>query len=398
MSLASIFLIPSIAAGLGLVVFQTFSFFTGKSFKDLNFDIGRLWEYKESGFLDEPITEDNVVYYSSIKQSTKAIEKPKLSFVGRQNLPKVKSRVVLDVKQGDYESNIGTKYFSKDLDSLQNIEVKPFAQNQLLLKYFTRLDNEYLINPNIVGKSGKWYVGLSLAPTLNFRSFRYNTEDISGILVDGNYRYTFGLTEDARNSSDRFITSFSAGFDFGRRLTNRLRVYSGLYYSTYGEQIQISSVCKLDPNYAVSSFVNKKPEYRSFSTSKLEDNIPYSNKYSFIEIPIGLTYDLVVKPKSKISVEGGINLQRLDNVNALVYDFETDYYYWLTSKKEQLFTMKGIGFSTGVSISQFIDNRLEMFINPNFKYNLKSTFIGSYPVSQNQYSTGIRLGFRHHLK
>ena len=89
----------------------------------------------------------------------------------------------------------------------------------------------------------------------------------------------------------------------------------------------------------------------------------------------------------------GVNFKKLSKVNALAFDFNTDYYYWCNSDKE-IFNTYGVGTITGVTLSQYFGERLELFVNPTFKYNITSTFKRPYAVDQNQYSTGLRLGFK----
>ncbi|MBT8327260.1 MAG: PorT family protein [Bacteroidia bacterium] len=395
-SLATLVVTPFVLGGLGLLGFQTYSLITGKSFKDINFEIGRLWESKKNAVKEE-LTEANVVYQIKPTPETVTIEEVLSPKIRSKFLPVIKGKPALIVEPEKQEIN--APLFNKDfasLNAISDIDILSNIQNPLLIKYYSRLESEYLINPNIVPKLGNWYVGFSFSPTLNYRSFGYDAQYVTGVAVHGNYRYTYGLTEETRNISDKAISSFNVGIDIGRRITNRLNVYTGLYYSNYGEQLQVSAVDMLDPNYEESEFLNKTPMYEVYDEESSENSIPYTNKYSYIEIPLGISYDLFVLEKFKVALDGGLNLQKLDHVNALVYDFETDYYYWIT-EKEDIFRQYGVGVSTGATISQFVGERLEMFVNPQFKYNLNSTFKKPYPVNQNQYSTGLRIGIKRHL-
>ena len=395
-SLATLVITPLVLGGLGLLGFQTYSLITGKSFKDINFDIGRLWESKNNTVKEE-LTDANVVYRIKPVPENVSIEQVLSPKIRSKFLPVIQRKRASIVKSESPE--ITTPVFSAeftDLEAISDIDIISNFQNPLLIKYYSRLEKEYLIDPNIIPQMGNWYFGFSFSPTLNYRSFGYDARYVSGVAVHGNYRYTYGLTEETRNISDKAISSFNIGIDIGRRITERLNVYTGLYYSNYGEQLQVSPVNKADPNYEESEFLNKSPLYEVYDAESSENNIPYTNKYSYIEIPLGVSYDLFVLEKFKVAVDGGINFQKLDNVNALVYDFETDYYYWIT-EKEEIFRQYGVGVSTGATISQFVGERLEMFVNPQFKYNLNSTFKKPYPVNQNQYSTGLRIGFKRHL-
>ena len=395
-SLATLVVTPLVLCGLGLLGFQTYSLITGKSFKDLNFDIGRLWESKIPEIEDE-ITDDNVVYYVNPPIDNVKIEEiisPRIRKKYLQVIEPKKPRIT-QTEEIIPNSSIFSKEYSL-LTAISDIDIRANFDKPILIKYYSRLESEYLIDPNIVPKTGKWYLGVSFSPMLCYRNFGYDAQNVSGVAVNGNHRYIYGLTESERNQSDKAISSFNVGIDIGRRVSERLSIYTGIYYSNYGEQIQVSEVQKSDPNLQQSSFMNKEPMYENHSAENKDQSIPYINRYSYIEVPIGISYNLLTKDKFKISLDGGINLQKLDNVNAMIYDFETDYYYWIT-EKEEIFRIYGIGVTSGLTLSQHVGERLEMFLNPQFRYNLNSTFKEPYPVNQNQYSTGLRIGLKRHL-
>ncbi|MGB1037857.1 MAG: hypothetical protein ACPGYY_04360 [Bacteroidia bacterium] len=388
---------PAIVGGLALLLFQTYSLITGKSFSDINFDIGKLWQTNEVS--TAKIDPSNPI---QLFRSDFINPQEEFSFISEPFDKKVVAKMpVRDaklVKTNEVKKKTAERIHSElfEVDIIDEVKIDEILKSKQLIKYFNRLENEYLINPNMVPRQGKWYVGFSFAPTLNYRTFSYDPSMVSGVAVDGNYRYTFGLSEQERNMSDKSITSYTVGIDFGRKISPRLSVYSGLHYAHYGEQIQVSSVDINDLNYQDARFYSEKPSYTLYDKENSSANIPFKNRYSYIEIPIGLSADLIELNKSQISLQSGLVLQKLDNVNALIYDFETDYYYWMNSKKE-LFRNVGVGAHIGLSASQFIGERLEFYVNPHFKFNLNSTFKKPYPVTQNQYTTGLQLGLKQHL-
>jgi hypothetical protein len=398
-TLATLAIAPAVLAGLTLLGFQTYSLITGKSFQDLNFSIGKLWETSEN-LNDQSQVESTLSTRSIFKEILSKTEESPVDRIKQFKLPNIvaKEATIVTPNRVAESTDVRTRPVLElfDLTLIENVDLRTSFQSKQLLKYFERLDNEYLINPNMIPKQGKWYIGFSLSPTLNYRTFSYDPSLVNGVAVDGQYRYTFGLTEDSRNISDKSVTSYTIGLDIGRRINNRLSVYSGFYYAHYGEQVQVRGVDVDNPNYENASFMDKKPQYEIYSTNESSKNIPYTNKYSYFEIPLGASIDLVQMNKSKVTLDAGISLQKLDHVNALVYDFDTDYYYWV-NRKDQIFREYGVGTMAGVTLSQFVSERLEMFVNPHFKINLNSTFKKPYPVDQNQYSSGLRIGAKHHI-
>jgi len=389
---------PLVISGLALVGFQTYSLVTGKSFKDINFEIGKLWEQVSGNNVNTPIQSSQIVK-SIIPKSNQVLPEivSPLTHFQKTEIPDIQPKNASLVKPNRYEQEVGRQFDKLDgLNQISNIEISTISQNPLLSKYYNRLASDYLINPNLAPNQGKWYVGFGFSPTLNYRSFSYDPSNVSGVAVSGNYRYTFGLTENQRNTTDKVVTSYNIGIDFGRYISSKARIFSGIHYASYGEQILVANVDKANLNYAGAEFMGLLPLYEGFNSENSSENLPYTNRYAYYEIPVGISLDCIQFEKSKVSMDVAMSFLKLSEVNALVYDFETDYYYWITDKNE-IFRKHGVGGLIGITASQFVAERLELFINPQFKINFNSTFQKPYPVNQNQYSTGLRIGFKQHL-
>jgi len=180
-------------------------------------------------------------------------------------------------------------------------------------------------------------------------------------------------------------------------ISDKLSVFSGIHYAHYGEQVMVCHADSKNPNFQQASFHGESPSYEVFDEENRTRNLPFKNKYSYIEIPLGLSYQAFEFNKSKISIDAALSLQTLSGVNALIYDFDTDYYYYWMNEKNDVFRRFGIGSQIGLTVSQYVADKTELFINPQFKFNLNSTFKEPYPVSQNQYTTGLRIGFKQHI-
>jgi len=397
-NLASLALVPAVIAGLGLLIFQTYSLITGKSFNDLDFNIEKLWETSDVVSINEEVSNSIRAYQANLVKNQQEVRTNSVVrhdfIVPRIKVKKARLFTPSEVQRVT-EDKLGNEIF--EVDKIDEVSINTILKGKQLIKYFNKLESDYLINPYIVPRKGKWYIGFSFAPTLNYRTFSYDPSYVSGVAIEGNYRYTFGLTENQRNVSDKSITSYTVGIDIGRRITKKFSIFSGFHYAHYGEQILVSLADLHNPNYEGSEFMGHKPQYALYDTEDGSKNIPYKNKYSYLEVPLGISMDFLKLNKSKVTADVAVTLQKLDHVNALVYDFETDYYYWMNSK-EEVFRKFGVGTMGGVTLSQFVGERLEMFVNPHFKINLNSTFKKPYPVEQNQYSTGLRLGLKHQIR
>tara|TARA_B100001063_G_scaffold245281_1_gene280506 strand:- start:120 stop:1343 length:1224 start_codon:yes stop_codon:yes gene_type:complete len=392
----SLLLVPAITIGLSLLGYQTYVWITGETFNGFSFDIGRLWstDVKSEENLDQI---DKDIFNTKIKDEEQQITSLELDKVILPSLKPKKTKVIDKVFEQDLITNTFiNKKISSTLYRINYIDVNPLINNDLRIKYIHRLKSESLIFPDMVPKRGKLYWGINFSPAFSYRVFDIDVNKVNGVAEDKNRIYTTGLTEERRNKSDKAITSYSFGVDFGKQISKKFNIYSGVHIAGYGEQILVSTPNEYDPNYCYAEFHNRKPSYEAAELPSAPNNVPYTNQYKYIEIPLGVQYTIYKFDKAKIAIDLGAYYQKVYQVNALLYDFETDYYYWF-NERDKIIKDKGIGISSGVSLIQNLTERIELTFNPYLKFNLKSTFSDFYSVQQNQYSTGVRVGVRQQI-
>ncbi len=391
-------IVPAVLLGLALLFFQTYSLVTGKTFRDFDFNIGKLWQTED---VARVINKENALKIPKENPASPFLPDQSLTLLANLKkliIPALSAKHTTLQPSATVAVKSNTTYLNElfNLSLKENISIASAVQSKQLQKYYAKIGSDYLINPDMLPKKGKWYVGVSFTPTLNYRTFSYDASQVAGIAQVDAYIYTYGLTESARNQTDKPITSYTVGLDIGRIVNDRISVFSGIHYANYGEQIMVRAADTKNPNYESAHFMGRCALYERFDPQDRSDNIPYTNTYSFIEIPVGVNIAVKSFDKSRVSMDVGFNVQKMDHVNALVYDFETDYYYWL-NRKEEIFAKFGVGSEVGVTVSQYVGERLELFINPQFKYTLNSTLKKPSPITQNQYATGLRIGFKQQL-
>lgn len=392
----SLLLVPAITIGLSLLGYQTYVWVAGETFNGFSFDIGRLWstDVKSEEKFDQI---ENDIFNTKIKDEELPITSLELDEVILPSLQPKKTETINQVFEQDLITNTATnKKITSTLDRINYIDVNPLINNDLHAKYIHRLKSESLIFPDMVPKQGKLYWGINFSPAFSYRVFDIDVNKVNGVAEDQNRIYTTGLTEEKRNTFDKAITSYSFGVDFGKQISKKFNIYSGVHIAGYGEQILVSAANEHDPNYCYAEFHNRKPAYEAAESASNPNNVPYTNQYKYIEIPLGVQYTISKFDKAKIAIDLGVYYQKVYQVNALLYDFETDYYYWF-NERDIIIKDKGIGISTGVSLIQNLTERIELTFNPYLKFNLNSTFSDSYSVQQNQYSTGVRVGVRQQI-
>jgi hypothetical protein len=392
----SLLLVPAITIGLSLLGFQTYIWVTGETFKGFSLDIGRLWSSDDTPVdkLDEQKTPSS--YVDEVEDTEFSLSSELDGII----LPNLKSKNTETIKQV-FEQEIVTsssaiEKIASTLDRIDHIDINPLINNDLHAKYIDRLKSESLISPNMVPKQGKLYWGVNFSPAFSYRIFNIDVNKVNGIAEDQNRVYTTGLTEEKRNTLDKAITAYSFGLDFGKQIGEKFSVYSGFHIAGYGEQILVSTINQENPNFCYAEFHNRKPAYAATESTLNSKNIPFTNQYKYIEIPLGVQYTVSKFDKAKIAIDLGAYCQKVYQVNALLYDFDTDYYYWFNDN-DAIIKDKGLGISVGASLIQNLTERIELTFNPYMKFNLNSTFSDSYSVHQNQYSTGVRVGIRQQI-
>jgi hypothetical protein len=392
----SLLLVPAITIGLSLLGYQTYVWITGKSFKGFSMDIGRLWSS------DEIVQKDNIkeVSYSNVirAQDSSSILNERSDELIIPILKSRKKEVIEEVFEQEIKSTSSKfKTIVNTLDRIDHIDINSLISNNLHSKYINRLKSESLISPDMVPKKGKIYWGINFSPSYSYRTFNIDASKVNGMAEEQNRVYTTGgLTEEKRNSLDKAITSYSFGIDIGKQINDKFSIYSGLHISGYGEQILVTSIDENNPNYCYAEFHDRQPTYCSIEIDENTNNIPFTNRYKYFEIPFGARYTISKFDKAKISLDLGAYYQKVYQVNALLYDFDTDYYYWFNDE-DDIINDSGIGVSMGIGLIQNLTERIELTFNPHFKFNLSSTFSDSYSVEQNQYSTGVRVGVRQQI-
>jgi hypothetical protein len=392
----SLLLVPAITIGLSLLGFQTYIWVTGETFKGFSLDIGRLWSSDDTPVdkLDEQKTPSS--YVDEVEDTEVSLSSELDGII----LPNLKSKNTETIKQV-FEQEIVTsssaiEKIASTLDRIDHIDINPLINNDLHAKYIDRLKSESLISPNMVPKQGKLYWGVNFSPAFSYRIFNIDVNKVNGIAEDQNRVYTTGLTEEKRNTLDKAITAYSFGLDFGKQIGEKFSVYSGFHIAGYGEQILVLTINQENPNFCYAEFHNRKPAYAATESTLNSKNIPFTNQYKYIEIPLGVQYTVSKFDKAKIAIDLGAYCQKVYQVNALLYDFDTDYYYWFNDN-DAIIKDKGMGISVGASLIQNLTERIELTFNPYMKFNLNSTFSDSYSVHQNQYSTGVRVGIRQQI-
>ena len=177
--------------------------------------------------------------------------------------------------------------------------------------------------------------------------------------------------------------AFSAGLDIKRKISNRLYLFSGLRYAFYSNTLEVGGSVNRDTSFARNdaSLLRTESYYRNDANLH-----KYSNQYHFIQVPVGLDYQ--VFRSLPLSIQGGIKLERLIYSNALFYNKYAGVYV----EDKEMLAKTGVQLFTGVNY-QFRKNKAFSFsLGPQIQYGI-SKLTKKNSSTQQLYFIGLSTQF-----
>ncbi len=399
--IGALVLSPFILIGVASIIFQLSSIKNGE-YTLFDFNLGKLWSWAISSNKDDspemslPVQSASPllpIIESQIAERNSTIREIFLA----------KPREVKSVQTAAANADIGKIEILPALH-VQNIKPVEWYTPLRTSRFFEPMEKEFLISPDIKVKRSKMAVGASFAPSLTYRSLAYgNLGDVARI--DNQTAYTYGQSQEYRKRHDKAIMNFYSGLDVYMNLTDRWTFQTGFYYASYGEKLQVIKLDDDGSSLPVSNSENSpfKGEQALFDSPEMveyddDQMLPFSNYYGMIEVPLTISYKaLDVSNQLTLEVQAGVSYAFMDHADMLLYDYETNKYYWINTSAFELLNQHLFSTMAGISISQYISKEIEVFANPQFKYSLTPTFTQAYEIKQHQWATGLRLGMKVHL-
>jgi hypothetical protein len=247
--------------------------------------------------------------------------------------------------------------------------------------------NDTLILSN--QKAQKWSFALALAPSLNFSKAR-ETGDSQFI-------------EKYRNatSKDLFRVNYSVRISY--QVLPYLQVYSGLGVRSLGEQMRsLQQVPHMD-SPAISSPGNMGLRSKLIALNNDSTGV-IRNKYTYLEVPLGLSWRLVRHKAWSLHLQADIAINRLVKSAGSYYDYRERRYQDLSNErlKSWLFSY-GAGISFRYDLTQHAGIELAPYYRafPSSVYNVPpvSNFApgpaSSYQFQQYIQQAGISISFKY---
>jgi len=225
------------------------------------------------------------------------------------------------------------------------------------IKYKTIIDNNLL---------SKWTVDVSVSQLFSSKEISANTNE-------------YKIVKDARNGEDKSKTTygFNLGFNYAKK---HFICQTGISSTTFGE----------DFNYTVNTYNIDSSEIISYT------NYNKTNKYTYLEIPIILGYKFN-KDKISIYTKTGVMFGILIKAKGFTVDSNNKDVIYAIDKNNN-FTNPSYTLVVGAGVNIPIKSRINIFIEPLYRYNLKSIYNDTYCSSLKFKTWGITLGVRFNLQ
>ncbi|OQP66812.1 hypothetical protein A3860_00115 [Niastella vici] len=229
---------------------------------------------------------------------------------------------------------------------------------------------------------------LSFTPTMNYRTFRGSNypSDVKTLPLAP---YIPGDPEKLVNHKPAL--SFELGSNILYAVNKSVTLKTGLLfnYARYDIQAYSSSTSEpatiaLNSNFGiVTGQLTSYTRYRNFGGDAVEN---LHNQYFQLSVPLGLEVNLLGNEKIQVGVAGTVQPTYLLNRNT--YLLTADYKY----ATEPSLVRK---WNVNTSLEAFISYKtgdLKWQVGPQIRYQLLSSYIKEYPIRENLYQYGIKIG------
>ncbi|MCB9246109.1 MAG: hypothetical protein H6606_06720 [Flavobacteriales bacterium] len=394
--------VPLVALGAVSIFFQ-WSQSGDREFGLYDFDLGALWPWSEKAEV-RAMEQTPELHSRTLRMPVARPDRPIVQTVPRI-VEEVRSVTRAVKRKKTTEVPLQTQIRS-DFQPIkvQELDIPIFFLPGKSKRFMELSERENLIPRDIENSRGLFALGASFAPSFTYRNLRYSP-NASAARVNNNRVVAQGQSEQYRDRHDAAILNFYSGIDFYWQPNKVWSVQSGIYYASFGEQLRVSPINdqvgthspyvtpKDDPFYGQQVLFNS-PEVNGADQSEA---IPFNNYFGFIEIPLTVAYRIGAIGSMGVELQGTLAYSHLFQVDALLYNYNSMAYCWISESQFGYFNRHFLQAGTGVSFSQYFSKDVELFANPQFRYSLTPTFKDSYEILQNQMSLGLRLGMKVHL-
>lgn len=273
-----------------------------------------------------------------------------------------------------------------DSDISQEEQIPPTASTELMVNNAEfPYTIESVLNSYRARKKSKVGIQLYFTPTISYRKLSDNNSYLRS--ASGNFPVNYPFLQDINDAvTHKPDMGFELGFTAKYPMAKNLKLRSGLQFniSRYGikafkSSLQVATI-QLNGSAPVTNITNQN-NVTGYSSNWLQ------NFYVQVSAPVGLEYKLKGDEKVQFGVASTIQPTYVLGDRAYLITADHKNYMevpWLSRKWNVATSLETfVGYSTG---------RLKWQVGPQVRYQLLSSFISKYPVKENLFDFGMKVG------
>jgi hypothetical protein len=239
------------------------------------------------------------------------------------------------------------------------------------------------------GKHRKISWQLALTPTISYRRLSENKSFLRNVsFASGNYSYAnlYNVNSVVTHKPDM---GFEVGLIAGYSLTKNMKIRAGMQFNINRYGIRAFSYSNEVATIALNSnqgkdSLNEVTQYRNFNGYKSDW---LQNFYFSVSAPIGIEFNLAGNNKTQFGIAGTIQPTYI--ISDKAYLISTDYKNYV----EVPWLVRRWNMNTGLEMFiNYSTGKTKWQVGPQVRYQLLSSFQNKYPVKENLFDFGLKVG------
>lgn len=236
---------------------------------------------------------------------------------------------------------------------------------------------------NSVSHQSNWSISLGVAPTVSYVEFNEK----------GDYR----IIANYRDSLDKNLLTWNYHFAINYMVTPKLELFIGAGLIKYVEQILNKEAVY---HYDTTVLTGPQPTpiitvSRSFYNINSDSTGVIKNKFSWLKVPIGISYNFFPTRKLTIALKPEIAFNKLFHCEGYTYNFLNRTYEKINASDVRSWLF---AYGVGLSFQYKVNRNLFVELTPFYSNFPKSIYIAAYPVSQRFQQFEFQMSLRYHFK
>lgn len=230
--------------------------------------------------------------------------------------------------------------------------------------------------------NSKWSIAIGIAPTKNYTKLQ----------EEGDYQFISHY----RDSTDKNLLTWNYYLNINYKIFPVLEIYSGIGLLNFEQELLNRQVAYKYDTVIIGTLPNPVIVINKDNFNINGDSTgTVKNKFSYLEIPIGIRYNICPVSKFNIWLQPEISFNKLIHSEGYAYNYTTRQYEKINSANLQSWI---VSYGIGLSLQYEIFKNVNLELTPYYRSFQKSIYDSAYPFSQKFQQVELRFSLRYFLK